>query len=113
MPALVRAGGGRGGGGNVQGRDEAGGLEAALHEAERGAREHQGGRQARAVLGSDTGRARELPHGLLGRTVVRPEEGVFVDVRRNPGAALGVPDNWSGERESNPHHRLGRPELYH
>ena len=71
-------------------------------------------RDLRAVLGQDTDRARQLLRGLLGYMVVRPEEGgVFVEVRGNLAAALGVSDNWSGERESNPHHRLGRPELYH
>ena len=67
-----------------------------------------------AVLGHDTDRARELLRGLLVYMVVRPEDaGVFVEVRGNLGAALGVSDNWSGERELNPHHRLGRPALYH
>ena len=71
-------------------------------------------RDLRAVLGQDTDRARQLLRGLLGYMVVRPEEGgVFVEVRGNLAAALGVSDNWSGERESNPHPRLGRPELYH
>jgi hypothetical protein len=41
------------------------------------------------------------------------------DLPDHPSNALEVEDQtlrvllWSGERESNPHHRLGRPKLYH
>ncbi len=69
----------------------------------------------RAVLGRDNNRARELLRGLLGKIVLRPDkEGLYAEVRGSLAVVLeGVSDNWSGERESNPHHRLGRPELYH